>query len=145
MHQISGRRGVGISLALVTALLWAVLPIALKVALQELDPYTASWVRLTVSGVLVASFLAWRGRLKLVLKPDTGLAFLCGLAALGLLGNYLFYNFSLQRLNPGNGAVIDSGSALSGADWQCLSLSRALFQATDVGCATGSGWVADVL
>jgi drug/metabolite transporter (DMT)-like permease len=100
MHQISGRRGVGISLALVTALLWAVLPIALKVALQELDPYTASWVRLTVSGVLVASFLAWRGRLKLVLKPDTGLAFLCGLAALGLLGNYLFYNFSLQRLNP---------------------------------------------
>ncbi|GAA5316403.1 MAG: DMT family transporter [Candidatus Pelagadaptatus aseana] len=100
MHQISGRRGLGITLALVTAFLWGVLPIALKVALQELDAYTACWVRMAVSGLLVGLFLAWRGELKPVATPSLVLLLMCAVAVFGLLGNYLFYNFSLQRLNP---------------------------------------------
>lgn len=101
MHQVSGRQGIGISLALLTALMWSVLPIALKVALQELDPYTACWIRMLVSGVMVALWMAARGQLSLALPSlDTQRSLLCLLAAAGLLGNYLFYNFSLQKLSP---------------------------------------------
>ncbi len=101
MHQVSGRQGVGVSLALLTALMWGVLPIALKVALQELDPYTACWIRMSVSSVLVALWMGARGQLATAFPSfSVQLVSLCLIAAAGLLGNYLFYNFSLQKLSP---------------------------------------------
>jgi uncharacterized membrane protein len=38
MHQTSGRWKLGFALALSTAMLWGVLPIALKIALKSVDP-----------------------------------------------------------------------------------------------------------
>ena len=38
LHAPSGRWQLGLTLALVTAALWATLPVALKVALEALDP-----------------------------------------------------------------------------------------------------------
>ena len=51
MHVSSGRWVYGLFLALLTALLWGILPIKLKQVLQVMDPVTVTWFRLTVSGL----------------------------------------------------------------------------------------------
>ena len=49
MHISSGRWAYGLFLALVTALLWGILPIKLKQVLQVMDPVTVTWFRLVVA------------------------------------------------------------------------------------------------
>jgi hypothetical protein len=46
MHITSGRWVFGLLLALLTALLWGILPIKLKQVLQVMDPITVTWYRL---------------------------------------------------------------------------------------------------
>lgn len=53
MHTTSGRWSYGLFLALLTALLWGILPIKLKQVLQVVDPITVTWYRLLVSGGLL--------------------------------------------------------------------------------------------
>jgi drug/metabolite transporter (DMT)-like permease len=53
----------GFGLALLTAVLWGLLPIALKVALTELDPWTITWCRFSGAMLTMAFFLAVRGQL----------------------------------------------------------------------------------
>ncbi|HYQ54361.1 MAG TPA: EamA family transporter, partial [Pseudomonas sp.] len=53
MHITSGRWVHGLLLALLTALLWGILPIKLKQVLQVVDPVTVTWYRLLVSGSLL--------------------------------------------------------------------------------------------
>lgn len=48
LHQVSGRSRLGLALSLLTVLLWGFLAIALKIVLQELDPFTVTWFRFTV-------------------------------------------------------------------------------------------------
>ena len=57
MHTTSGRWSYGLFLALLTALLWGILPIKLKQVLQVVDPITVTWYRLLVSGGLL---FAWQ-------------------------------------------------------------------------------------
>jgi drug/metabolite transporter (DMT)-like permease len=61
MHITSGRWVFGLLLALLTALLWGILPIKLKQVLQVMDPVTVTWYRLAVSGGLLFAWLAARG------------------------------------------------------------------------------------
>ncbi len=63
MHTTSGRWGYGLFLALLTALLWGILPIKLKQVLQVVDPITVTWYRLLVSGSLLFAWLAAQRRL----------------------------------------------------------------------------------
>jgi drug/metabolite transporter (DMT)-like permease len=49
LHQASGRWRLGFGLTMATALFWATLPIALKVALEILDPITLTWFRFVVA------------------------------------------------------------------------------------------------
>ncbi len=58
MHVSSGRWVYGLFLALLTALLWGILPIKLKQVLQVMDPVTVTWFRLTVSGGCLLAYLA---------------------------------------------------------------------------------------
>jgi drug/metabolite transporter (DMT)-like permease len=58
LHQASGRWKLGLSMALLTALSWATLPVALKITLEQLDPYTLTWFRFLVAALLM---LAWLG------------------------------------------------------------------------------------
>jgi drug/metabolite transporter (DMT)-like permease len=53
----------GFGLALTAAVLWGILPIALKVALTELDAWTLTWYRFAGAMVTVGTWLAVRGRL----------------------------------------------------------------------------------
>lgn len=101
MHISSGRWLYGLFLALVTTLLWGVLPIMLKPVLQAMDPVTVTWYRLLSSGLIL---LAWLGACRRLpaLQPLKGNGrWLLGLAVFGLTANYVLYLFGLERLSAG--------------------------------------------
>lgn len=96
MHQISGRVWLGFSLALVTAVLWGALPLALKWLLQDLTAATVTWARFLVAALLVGALLQMQGQLHFrVSKKGLGLL---AVACVGLLLNYIFYLVGLSYL-----------------------------------------------
>lgn len=106
MHVSSGRWLYGLSLALVTAVLWGILPVKLKQVLQIMDPVTVTWFRLVVSGSLLFIWLASVKRLpsfKLLGRRGKVLVLL---SVLGLLGNYLLYLAGLRMLSPGTAQLV---------------------------------------
>ncbi|MBA1193743.1 MAG: rane protein [Pseudomonas sp.] len=106
MHISSGRWVRGLSLALVTALLWGILPIKLKQVLQVMDPVTVTWYRLLVSGGLLLAWLAAQKRLPRFQGLGRRRYGLVGLAIAGLLGNYVLYLVGLNLLSPGTAQLV---------------------------------------
>ena len=106
MHISSGRWVYGLSLTLLTALLWGILPIKLKQVLQVMDPITVTWFRLTVAGGCLFIYLALTKRLpsRKVLGPKGG--WLVGMAVCGLVGNYVLYLVGLKLLSPGTAQLV---------------------------------------
>lgn len=99
MHQITGKTMVGLLLALTTALLWGILPIALKILLDVFTANTITAIRFLVAAVLVGAWLGLRGKLpKLALLKQRNIAWLMAIAVLGLLLNYIFYLSGLNLL-----------------------------------------------
>lgn len=106
MHKTSGRRRYGLALSIATALLWAGAPIALKVVLESMSPFTVAWYRFLFSAVLMAGWAAAKhgpprpsavfGRVGLMLL----------LAALGLCANYALFMLGLDRLPPSSAVVV---------------------------------------
>lgn len=101
MHISSGRWLYGLSLSLITVVLWGVLPIQLKQVLQAMDPVTVTWYRLISSGLILFAWLAASRRLP-SLRPlgRRGLGLLA-LAIGGLTANYVLYLLGLERLSAG--------------------------------------------
>ncbi len=60
MYTATGRWQLGFIMSLTTAVLWGLLPIALKVVLTGLDAYTITWCRFAVS-MLVRSARFFHG------------------------------------------------------------------------------------
>ncbi|MFK3818808.1 DMT family transporter [Pseudomonas sp. NPDC089407] len=106
MHTTSGRWGYGLFLALLTALLWGILPIKLKQVLQVVDPITVTWYRLLVSGGLLFAWLAYQRRLPSVRKLAPRGKALVAVAVLGLMGNYVLYLIGLNLLSPGTAQLV---------------------------------------
>ncbi|NND61044.1 MAG: DMT family transporter, partial [Gammaproteobacteria bacterium] len=106
LHASSGRWKLGLALSLTTALMWGVLPIALKLTLTQMDAITVSWYRFLVAAVLVG-LLVWRkGKpLGLARLDRTGWVLLA-IVILGLSGNYLFYLLGLDYITPGTAQVV---------------------------------------
>jgi drug/metabolite transporter (DMT)-like permease len=106
MHISSGRWVYGLFLALLTALLWGILPIKLKQVLLVMDPVTVTWYRLIVSGGLLFLYLAAVKRLPSwrVLGPKGG--WLVLIAVLGLVGNYVLYLIGLNLLSAGTAQLV---------------------------------------
>jgi drug/metabolite transporter (DMT)-like permease len=106
MHISSGRWVYGLSLSLLTALLWGILPIKLKQVLQVVDPVTVTWFRLIVSGSCLFVYLAAVKRLPSwrALGPRGG--WLVAMAVGGLMGNYLLYLVGLKILSPGTAQLV---------------------------------------
>jgi drug/metabolite transporter (DMT)-like permease len=100
MHATSGRWKLGLALALVTAVCWGLLPIALKIVLARMDAYTITWYRFAVSGIALGLFLAWRRRLPLPVPLTRRGWALIAVALAGLLANYVLYLFSLEHTSP---------------------------------------------
>lgn len=106
MHISSGRWVYGLFLALLTALLWGILPIKLKQVLQAMDPVTVTWYRFFVAGSLLFAWLAVARRLpSFPLLGRQGLG-LVAVAICGLLGNYVLYLFGLRLLSPGTAQLV---------------------------------------
>lgn len=93
-------------MALTTAVLWGMLPIALKVVLTGMDAWTISWWRLAASMLGLGAFLAWRGQLpRLRNAGRAGLALLV-VALAALIANYILYLFALDHTTPSVAQVV---------------------------------------
>jgi drug/metabolite transporter (DMT)-like permease len=106
MHKTTGRWRLGLSLTLVTVLLWASLPIPLKVLLGVMDAYTITWVRLLTAAVLLGGWLAARSRIPPIHRLPRTALWLLVVAVVGLAGNYIFYLLGLDHVGPGAAQVI---------------------------------------
>lgn len=101
MSAVSGRWRLGALLALSTAAMWGVLPIALKGVMVTLDPITTTFFRLSLAAVLMTPYLVARRRLPNYGKLRSPRLFFQLLAAgLLLTGNYGLYIFGLERTGP---------------------------------------------
>jgi drug/metabolite transporter (DMT)-like permease len=91
---------IGLSLALLTVLLWGILPLALVFILNSLDGVSITWFRFTVAAILCFCWQVYRGKLKeftqLTQKDWTILT----LAALFLIADYVGFTFALNYISP---------------------------------------------
>jgi drug/metabolite transporter (DMT)-like permease len=96
----------GVGLALVTAVSWGLMPIALKSLLSQIDPVTLTAVRLLLAAVVLAALQgAWRER-KAYWHLLATRSTLHLVAFAGLIGNFLLFLFSLGRLTPVHAQVL---------------------------------------
>jgi drug/metabolite transporter (DMT)-like permease len=106
MHQSSGRVGLGFSLALLTAVLWGLLPIALKWLLSSMSAATITWIRFVVATVLVGAVLLTRRQIPSVRGLSRKKQLLVLLAVSGLLLNYILYLNGLFLLTAETAQVV---------------------------------------
>ena len=90
----------GFGLSLISAVLWGILPIALKVALTELDAWTMTWYRFAGATVTVGTWLAMRGRLPAAQLRNRKVWRWLLPASLALTGNYVLYSIGLRYTSP---------------------------------------------
>ncbi len=106
LHQASGRTQLGLGLSLATALFWATLPIALKIALEILDPITLTWFRFMVAAMVTAAWLGLRGGLHDYGNLSRRHWAMLAVAALMLVGNYVFYLLGVHYTTPANAQLL---------------------------------------
>ena len=102
MSLVSGRWKLGLLLALTTASLWGVLPIALKGVMATLDPITTTFFRFALAALLLTPYIVLRSRRSgkaAMLSRSQSPRLLLQLLAAGLLlvANYALYILGLER------------------------------------------------
>ncbi|SFB68613.1 EamA domain-containing membrane protein RarD [Microbulbifer thermotolerans] len=104
MHQSNWK--IGLPLALITAFMWGLLPIALKGLLDTISATTATWYRFVGAALLAGGYYGWSRRLNLrQLFGRTLLPFTL-LAVGGLLTNYLTYATGLNYITAGASQIV---------------------------------------
>jgi drug/metabolite transporter (DMT)-like permease len=96
----TGRWKLGFSLALLTAVLWGVLPIALKLLLETMDAYTVTWYRFVAAAALLGAFLGYRQKLPSISQLKQANILVLAVAIFGLSGNYILYMVGLDHISP---------------------------------------------
>jgi drug/metabolite transporter (DMT)-like permease len=101
MSRVSGHWKLGFTLALTTACLWGILPIALKGVMVTLDPITTTFFRFALAAVLLTPYIIFRTKGSSAQNPKRfrSVKLLLQLLAAGLLltGNYGLYILGLER------------------------------------------------
>jgi drug/metabolite transporter (DMT)-like permease len=101
MSRVSGHWKLGFLLALTTACLWGILPIALKGVMETLDPITTTFFRFALAASLLTPYIVFRSQRKTAHNPKRfrSPTLLLQLLAAGLLltGNYGLYILGLER------------------------------------------------
>lgn len=97
---MTGRWKLGLALALLTATLWGLLPIALTVALKGLDPYTLTWYRFTAAGLILGSVLVASRAFPSFESLNQAGWWKLGIALAGLTGNYVLFLLALKHSSP---------------------------------------------
>lgn len=96
----------GFSLSLLTAFLWGLLPIALKVLLQVMDATTITWYRFLAAAVLLGAFLLHKRSFPRLHGLSGRGSLLFAVAVLGLCGNYLLYLLGLAKVPPSTAQMV---------------------------------------
>ena len=99
--------GIGILLALTTAMCWGALPIAMKQVLEVMEPPTVVFYRFLMASIGLGAILAVKGKLpplRIFRKPRW--LVLLAIATGGLFGNFILFSSSLQYLSPTASQVI---------------------------------------
>jgi drug/metabolite transporter (DMT)-like permease len=93
----------GVLYALITALLWGVLAIALKIAVIRIDPATIVWFRFILSFVplFIWVMIYRQEHLRILVRPP----FLLVIATIMLSINYLGFNYGVKYTSPGNAQI----------------------------------------
>jgi drug/metabolite transporter (DMT)-like permease len=99
-------------LACATMVLWATLPVALKVALERVDPITLTWARFTFATAAVGGWLGLRGELGAYTRLSGGAWGVMAIAAVMLIGNYVLYLVGLQLTTPANTQMLIQAAPL---------------------------------
>ncbi len=106
LHRSTGNFWLGFVLATTTMLLWASLPIALKLLLTHLDPTSIIAARFVIASLLLGIALRARGRQPRLRDLRGGRWVLLVVATVFLAGNYLFYMLGLDRTTAANAQVL---------------------------------------
>ena len=98
---------VAIMLALITAMSWGSLPIAMKQVLVVMDPFTVVWYRFSMAAIVLGCILAAKRRLppRVILSRPRWLILVL-IATAGLMGNFVLFSSSLKFLSPTASQVI---------------------------------------
>ncbi|MGF1686385.1 DMT family transporter [Photobacterium japonica] len=90
----------GMALALLTAVFWGALPIAMKQAVEVMDPFTIVWYRFVAASLGLGLWLSYRRQLPAVSTLGVSGGGIMLLGSIGLAGNFVLFNSALEYLNP---------------------------------------------
>ncbi len=90
---------IGFFLALTTAVFWGALPIAMKQAVEVMDPFTIVWYRFITASVGLGLLLSWKKQLPTISNLGRAGGLVLLIASIGLAGNFVLFNSSLKYLN----------------------------------------------
>lgn len=98
---------VGFLLAILTAIMWGVIPIAMKYALVAFDPYTIVWYRFAISALGLTFWLAYKKQFPnfSLFKKRRRLIMLL-IAGFGLLGNFVMFASGVKHLSATTSQVV---------------------------------------
>jgi len=96
----------GFLLALITALMWGLLPIAMKVLLKSMDPYSLTWFRFVVPLMMITVYLLYKKKIPSIREFSRKNIILLAVASVGLAGNYILYLKGLDHVSPNTAQVV---------------------------------------
>jgi len=106
LHTPTGNWKHALLLSLFSALLWGILPVALKAMMSYMDPYTITWYRFFLAGIVSFSILTCKKGIPQLRGTNNLNGIILLIAALGLCGNYILYLQGLSRTGPGTAQVL---------------------------------------
>ncbi|MFQ0998146.1 DMT family transporter [Gilliamella sp. BG6] len=97
----------GFALAMLTAVMWGIVPIAMKYALVVVDPLTLAWSRLAISALGITIWLAYKKQFPNLMMFRKHRRFvLLMIAGFGLLGNFALFASAVQYLSATTAQVV---------------------------------------
>ena len=96
MHSPKIKHTTGFFLSLIAAMLWGMLPVALKELLAGMDAITIVWYRFLAAGVVLFAWLVIQRKLPQVLRQAVQIKWFLLFAAVGLCINYFLFSYSLN-------------------------------------------------
>ena len=111
MHQHQQQPVVGFFLALVTAMMWGALPIAIKQVLKGMDVQTIVWFRFCTAALGIVIFLAVQKKLPNLTGLHRRYFWFFVLGVIGLAGNFFLFNSALQYIPPATSQILSPVSS----------------------------------
>lgn len=102
----------GLPLALTTAVLWGILPLALMIVLEDMDAYTVTWYRFVMAASVLVVVLGVSEGLPKMSSLRGRTWRLLAMAVAGIAGNYVLFLLGLEFTSPTVTQVIGQLGAL---------------------------------